>query len=227
MPEKPEKNAPPPSTMNNIDAIGNRNVGCNKGMGNWYSLEKQVAMGHSYSQQVEHGAKMISDPVVTEYVNRVGQNLVRNSDAKVPFTIKVIDTDEINAFALPGGFFYVNSGLILAADNEAELAGVMAHEIGHVAACHVAREQTRSNIANLASIPLIFVPGGWAVYRRSAGGDGNRRAADVHEVLAHLRVGSRLPWHGVHVQGRLRSAIVHLVLREDRGAGEEEARHIG
>ena len=150
--------------MDNIDAIGNRNVGCNKGMGNWYSLDKQVAMGRSYSQQVEHGAKMINDPVVTEYVNRVGQNLVRNSDAKVPFTIKVIDTDEINAFALPGGFFYVNSGLILAADNEAELAGVMAHEIGHVAACHVAREQTRSNIVNLASIPLIFVPGGWAVY---------------------------------------------------------------
>jgi predicted Zn-dependent protease len=89
---------------------------------------------------------------------------VRNSDSKVPFTIKVIDTDEINAFALPGGFFYVNSGLILAADNEAELAGVMAHEIAHVAACHVAREQTRSNIVNLASIPLIFVPGGWAVY---------------------------------------------------------------
>ena len=164
MPDKPEKNAPPKDVMDNIDAIGNRNVGCNKGMGNWYSLEKQVGMGQQYSQQVEHSAKLISDPVVTEYVNRVGQNLVRNSDAKVPFTIKVIDTDEINAFALPGGFFYVNSGLILAADNEAELAGVMAHEIGHVAACHVAREQTRSNIANLASIPLIFVPGGWAVY---------------------------------------------------------------
>ena len=111
MPEKPEKNAPSPSTMNNIDAIGNRNVGCNKGMGNWYSLEKQVGNGPPYSQQVEHGAKMITDPVVTEYVNRIGQNLVRNSDAKVPFTIKVIDTDEINAFALPGGFFYVNSGL--------------------------------------------------------------------------------------------------------------------
>jgi len=150
--------------MQNIDAIGNRNVGCSKGVGNWYSLDKQVAMGRQYSQQVEHNAKLVSDPVVTEYINRLGQNLVRNSDAKVPFTIKVIDTDEINAFALPGGFFYVNSGLILAADNEAELAGVMAHEIGHVAACHVAREQTRGNLVNLASIPLIFVPGGWAVY---------------------------------------------------------------
>jgi predicted Zn-dependent protease len=161
---KPDKNAPPPSTLKNIDAIGNRNVGCNTGAGNWYSLEKQVAMGQQYSQQVEHGVKLVSDPVITEYVNRVGQNIVRNSDSKVPFTIKVIDTDEINAFALPGGFFYVNSGLILAADNEAELAGVMAHEIAHVAACHVAREQTRGNIVNLASIPLVFVPGGWAVY---------------------------------------------------------------
>jgi predicted Zn-dependent protease len=121
-------------------------------------------MGQQYSQQVEHGVKLVSDPVVTEYVNRIGQNLVRNSDSKVPFIIKVIDTNEINAFALPGGFFYVNSGLILAADNEAELAGVMAHEIAHVAACHVAREQTRSNIVSLASIPLVFVPGGWAVY---------------------------------------------------------------
>ena len=162
--DKPDKNAPTPSTINNVDAIGNRNVGCNKGVGNWYSLDKQVAMGRQYSQYVEKSAKLVSDPMVTEYVNRIGQNLVRNSDAKVPFTIKVIDTDELNAFALPGGFFYVNSGLILAADNEAELAGVMAHEIAHVAACHVAREQTRGNIVNLASIALIFVPGGWGVY---------------------------------------------------------------
>ena len=180
-PEKPDKNAPSPSTMNNIDAIGNRNVGCDKGMGNWYSLDKQVAMGRAYSQQVEHGAKMVQDPVVTEYVNRIGQNLVRNSDAKVPFTIKVIDTDEINAFALPGGFFYVNSGLILAADSEAELAGVMAHEIGHVAACHVAREQTRGNIVNLASIPLIFVPGGWAVY------EGTQAALSIGVPLTFMK----------------------------------------
>ena len=180
-PDKPDKNAPSPSTLNNIDAIGNRNVGCNKGMGNWYSLDKQVAMGRAYSQQVEHTAKMVQDPVVTEYINRLGQNLVRNSDAKVPFIIKVIDTDELNAFALPGGFFYVNSGLILAADNEAELAGVMAHEIGHVAACHVAREQTRSNIANLATIPLIFVPGGWAVY------EGTQAALSIGVPLTFMK----------------------------------------
>jgi predicted Zn-dependent protease len=143
-----------------VDAVGNRNVGCNRGFGNWYSVEKQIAMGKAYSQQVESSVKLVQDPVVTEYVNRLGQNLVRNSDAQVPFTIKVIDSDEINAFALPGGFFYVNSGLILAADEEAELAGVMAHEIAHVAACHAARENTRGNIMNMASIPLIFVGGG-------------------------------------------------------------------
>jgi predicted Zn-dependent protease len=154
-----EDDKPTPS-MKNIDAIGNRNVGCSKGLGNWYSVEKQIAMGKQFAQQVESSAKLVTDPVVTEYVNRIGQNLVRNSDSKVPFTIKVIDSDEVNAFALPGGFFYVNSGLLLAADNEAELAGVMAHEIAHVAACHVAREQTRGELANLATIPLIFVGGG-------------------------------------------------------------------
>ena len=171
-PEKSEKNTVSPEAMKNIDAIGNRNVGCDKGIGNWYSLEKQVAMGRQVSQQVEHSAKLVQDPTITEYVNRVGQNLVRNSDAKVPFTIKVIDTDEINAFALPGGFFFVNSGLILAADNEAELAGVMAHEIGHVAACHAVRGMTRENLFNLASIGLIFVPGGWGVYEAEQAGLG-------------------------------------------------------
>jgi predicted Zn-dependent protease len=149
-----------------VDAIGTRHVGCDRGMGNWYSLEKQIGMGKQYSMQVESMSKMINDPVITEYVNRVGQNIVRNSDAQVPFTIKVIDDDSINAMALPGGFFYVNTGLILAADGEAELAGVMAHEIAHVAACHAARENTRGNLMNIASIPLIMVGGpiGYAAY---------------------------------------------------------------
>jgi len=135
-------------------------------LANWYGVEKQVALGRHYAQRVEATVKLIQDPVITEYVNRVGQNIVRNSDAQVPFTIKVIDSDEINAFALPGGF-YVNSGLILAADEEAELAGVMAHEIGHVAACHAARENTRGNLLSLVSIPLILVGGpiGYAGYR--------------------------------------------------------------
>jgi predicted Zn-dependent protease len=122
--------------------------------------------------QVEQGAKVVSDPVVSEYVNRIAQNIVRNSDAKVPFTVKVLDDDSVNAFALPGGYFYVQSGLILAADNEAELAAVMAHEIGHVAACHAARQQTRSNLAQLASIPLIFMGGGLAFGLYEAAGIG-------------------------------------------------------
>jgi beta-barrel assembly-enhancing protease len=143
-----------------VDAVGNRNVGCGRGVGNWYSIERQVAMGRQYAQQIESQVKLVNDPVVTEYVNRIGQNLVRNSDAQVPFTIKVIDSDVVNAMALPGGFFYVNSGLILAADEEAEMAGVMAHEIAHVAACHLAREQTRGTLMQLATIPLIFVGGG-------------------------------------------------------------------
>ncbi|HWF91429.1 MAG TPA: M48 family metallopeptidase [Terriglobales bacterium] len=149
-----------------VDAIGNRNVGCKQGIGNWYSIEKQVAMGRSYAQQVESQSKMITDPVITEYVNRIGQNIVRNSDAQVPFTIKVIDSDVVNAMALPGGYFYVNSGLILAADEESELAAVMAHEIAHVAACHAAREQSRGNLMQMASIPLIFIGGpiGYAGY---------------------------------------------------------------
>jgi predicted Zn-dependent protease len=150
------------------DEIGTRNVG--KGV-NFYSLEKEMAIGKQLADDVQRQAKIISDPVIAEYVNRIGQNLVRNSDAKVPFTIKVIDSEEVNAFALPGGYFFVNSGLILKADNEAELAGVMSHEIAHVAARHGTRQATRGEIANLATIPLIFM-GGWA-------GFGARQAAQV------------------------------------------------
>jgi len=146
-----------------VDAVGNRNVGCERGVGNWYSVEGQVAMGQKYAREIESQVKLVNDPVVTEYVNRIGQNLVRNSDAQVPFTIKVIDSDVVNAMALPGGFFYVNSGLILAADEEAEMAGVMAHEIAHVAACHYGREMTRANILQMMSIPFIFM-GGWVGY---------------------------------------------------------------
>jgi beta-barrel assembly-enhancing protease len=153
---------------NDVDAIGNRHVG---GL-DWYSTETDIKIGKMYAQQIEQSMKLIKDPVVTEYVNRIGQNLVRNSDAKVPFTIKVVDSDEINAMALPGGFFYVNSGLILAADDEAELAGVMAHEIAHVALRHGTRGQTRADIANIMSIPLIFVGGGIGYAARQAAGIG-------------------------------------------------------
>jgi predicted Zn-dependent protease len=152
----------PKNSKEDVDAIGNRNVG--KGI-NFYSLDKEMALGKSLAQEVERSAKLVDDPVVTEYVNRVGQNLVRNSDAKVPFTIKVIDSDEINAFALPGGFFYVNSGLILRAQEESELAGVMAHEIAHVAARHGTKQATKGDLVQIASIPaMIFIPYSWAGY---------------------------------------------------------------
>jgi beta-barrel assembly-enhancing protease len=148
-----------------VDAIGNRKIG-KRGLGDWYSLETDVKMGRQYAQMVDSSSKFISDPVITEYVNRIGQNLVRNSDAQVPFTFKVIDSDVINAFSLPGGFVYINSGIIMAADEEAELAGVMAHEIAHVCARHATRQLTRSQYAGIATIPLIFVGGGigYAVY---------------------------------------------------------------
>ncbi|HXT24402.1 MAG TPA: M48 family metallopeptidase [Candidatus Eisenbacteria bacterium] len=152
----------PKNSKEDVDAIGNRSVG--KGI-NFYSLEKEIGLGKQLAQEVERSSKLVDDPVVTEYVNRVGQNLVRNSDAKVPFTIKVIDSDEINAFALPGGFFYVNSGLILRANEESELAGVMAHEIAHVAARHGTKQATKGDIVQLASIPaMIFIPYTWAGY---------------------------------------------------------------
>ena len=152
----------PKNSKEDVEAIGNRSVG--KGV-NFYSIEKEIALGKGLAQEVEKSAKLIDDPVVTEYVNRVGQNLVRNSDARVPFTIKVIDSDEVNAFALPGGFFYVNSGLILRAQEESELAGVMAHEISHVTARHGTKQATKGDIMQIASIPaMIFIPYSWAGY---------------------------------------------------------------
>src|SRR5436853_1503176 len=152
----------PRNSKEDVDAIGDRKVSCHM---NWFSIEKEIALGKGLAQEVERSSKLIDDPVVTEYVNRVGQNLVRNSDARVPFTIKVIDSDEVNAFALPGGFFYVNSGLILRAQEESELAGVMAHEISHVCARHGTKNATKGELMQLATIPLILLgPGGWAGY---------------------------------------------------------------
>ena len=153
------KNAPKKKNMD-LDNIGNRDI--NKGGVGLMkmSLENEIAMGRALSKELESSVTLVQDPVITEYVNRVGQNIVRSSDAKVPFTIKVIESDEINAVSLPGGFFYVNTGLILAADEEAELAGVMAHEIAHVTARHSAEQQQKASLLNIASIPLMIFGGG-------------------------------------------------------------------
>jgi beta-barrel assembly-enhancing protease len=160
-----------------VDNIGNRDI--NKRSINFMSLDKEIALGKELARQVEQESKLVTDPVINEYVNRVGQNIVRNSDAKVPFTIKVIDSDEVNAFALPGGFFYVNSGLILAADTESELAGVMAHEIAHVAARHGTEQASKGQLLNVATIPLIFVGGGI--------GYGIQQAANLAVPLTFLK----------------------------------------
>ena len=164
--KKLQKRAPK-NKKEDVESIGERNVG--KGV-NFYSLEKEIALGKSMANDIERHAKIVDDPVIAEYVNRVGQNLVRNSDARVPFTIKLIDSEVVNAFALPGGFFYVHSGLMLRAESESELAGVMAHEIAHVAARHGTRQATKGQLVNFATIPLLFI-GGWTGFgiRQAAG----------------------------------------------------------
>ena len=150
----------PLSPMEDPSQIGKRKV--NGGSDNFFgwlggSQEKEIAIGRQLAAEVEQGAKMVDDPMITEYVNRVGQNIVLHSDAKIPFTIKVIDSDDVNAFALPGGFFFVNKGLLLAADNESELAGVMAHEIAHVAARHAMENQGKGTLMNYGMLAgMIF-----------------------------------------------------------------------
>ena len=166
----------PLSTKEDPSQIGKRKI--NKGTDKFFgwlggSQEKEIALGRQLALEVEQSAKLVEDPLITEYVNRVGQNIVLHSDAKIPFTIKVIDSDEVNAFALPGGFFFVNRGLILAADNEAELAGVMAHEIAHVAARHAMENQGKLQAINYGLIATIIFGGGVAsAIAQNAGGLG-------------------------------------------------------
>jgi beta-barrel assembly-enhancing protease len=142
--------------IRDISAVGNRDVGCTSGLGSRYSLEEQIEIGGSFAEQVMENSKLITDPVITDYINRIGQNLASNSDAQIPFTFTIVDAEEVNAFSLPGGFIFVNSGLIRTADNEAELAGVISHEIAHVAACHAAQEMAREELANSSSFSLLF-----------------------------------------------------------------------
>lgn len=167
-----KKNAGKPlSNDENPALIGKRKLNSGLFASMSMSTEKEIALGRQLSAEIDRQAKLIEDPVITEYVNRVGQNIVLNSDAKMPFTIKVIDADEVNAFALPGGFFYVNKGLLLAADNEAEIAGVMAHEIAHVTARHAVETQAKGMLAQIGliagSIFLGGVPG--AILQNTAG----------------------------------------------------------
>ena len=157
---RPRKLKIKPGGRDDLAAIGTRKI---DGW-DWYSPQSELELGRRHAQQLEAGMKFIEDPAITEYVNRLGQELVRNSDAKAAFTIKVVDSDEPRAYALPGGFLYVNSGLLSAVDNEAQLAGVMAHAIAHVAARHVTRMMTRAQFANYMTAPLIFAGGKCNIY---------------------------------------------------------------
>jgi predicted Zn-dependent protease len=143
-----------------VEAIGERRVARRSII----SQEKEIGVGKQYANEIDHSVKMVTDPVVVEFVNRLAQNVARNSDLTIPLTVKVIDSPELNAFALPGGFLYVNSGLVLAADEEAQVAGVVAHEIAHVAARHWASQMTKATFLQYAMIPLIFTPMSYPVY---------------------------------------------------------------
>jgi len=159
-PAAPDKKKKKPK--DDVEAIGERDVG---GGLNFYNIEKEIALGKQLADEVERSAKIVRDPLIAEYVNRVGQNLARNSDGQVPFHFKVIESPQVNAFALPGGFLFVNTGLIEEAETEGELAGVLAHEIAHVTARHGTRQATRGQLANLATIPLmVMTGGGWTGY---------------------------------------------------------------
>jgi predicted Zn-dependent protease len=154
-----KKPKPKKKDHSDIENIGNRNI--NGGLQLFVpNLESEIMMGRQVARELESSVTLLNDPTVNEYVNRIGQNIVKNSDAKVPFNIKVIESDEINAVSLPGGFFYINHGLILAAEDEAELAGVMAHEIAHVTARHAMEQQGKAQLLNIATIPASIFLGG-------------------------------------------------------------------
>ncbi|MDQ6664457.1 MAG: M48 family metallopeptidase [Acidobacteriota bacterium] len=157
--------------------IGHRKVA---GGPNFYSLEKEMALGRLLAVEVTRQARILDDPIVSEYVNRIGQNLVRNSDVTFPVTIKIIDSEDLNAFALPGGFVFVNTGLIRLSETEAELASAMAHEIAHVAARHATRQATRDQLASIAAIPIMIGMGGW-------GGLAARQAMGIGVPLGFLK----------------------------------------
>lgn len=168
-----------PGSKDDIDSIGARQIG-KRGVGNWYSPEREVAVGKEYAEEIESEVTLLQNRAVTAYIDTIAQRIARHSDAHLPLTVKVIDSDDPNAFSLMGGYLYVNSGMLLACDEEAELAGVIAHEIAHISAHHAARQMTRSNIFDLATLPLTMVGGGAAI-------GAARLAANVVGPLAFMK----------------------------------------
>ena len=195
-----------------VDDIGDRKVAHRSII----SQEKEIAIGKQYADQIDEEAKMLKDPVINEYVNRVAQNLARNSDLNIPLTVKVIDDPAINAFTLPGGFMYVNTGFLMAADEEDQVAGVIAHEIGHAAARHWASQMTKQTIVQFAMIPLMFIPMSSGLYGRH-GSLYEWRAAGLSEIQPEGRAGGGLPGPPIHVQGGVRPQRLRRLLRQGYG----------
>jgi predicted Zn-dependent protease len=142
-----------------INAIGHRRIVHDA---NFYSPEREKELGKALSQAVERSSKLLNDPIVAEYIERVAQNVANNSDAHIPVTVRVIDSDVVNAFTLPGGYQYINLGLLLQLHGEAELASLLARGIAHTALRSAAREATKGELMELATVPLILTPAGWS-----------------------------------------------------------------
>jgi predicted Zn-dependent protease len=171
----------PKNAKDDVTRIGSRKVDT---CVNFFSWEKEMALGKQLAQEVQRQAHVVDDPLVGEFLNRLGQNLVRSSDAKVPFQFQVIEGEAPNAFALPGGYIFVYTGLLRLADEEAELAAAVAHEVAHVAARHMTCQATKSQIANIASLPATILLGGW-------GGVAARQAAGIAIPTAFLHFGRK------------------------------------
>lgn len=114
------------------------------------SDRQEIELGNQMNQQLRSGQVRISrNGELNRYVEQIGRRLAANSDrSNLPFTFQVVEDDSVNAFATLGGFVYVNTGLIRTADNEAELASVMAHEIGHIGGRHLVKQMRQKALAN-------------------------------------------------------------------------------
>jgi hypothetical protein len=174
---------PSNSEKYDVNRIGQRNTG--KGV-NLYSLEKERALGQEMAETIDRQTKFVTDPDIVKYVSGVAQRIIGNSDAQVAFTIKVVDSTELNTFALPGGFLYVDKGVLSELDSEAELAGLIAHEVAHVAARHGTRYATRRTAWNVISFPVIYMAGPGAIGARQIGPLALRKFARDAELEADL-----------------------------------------
>ncbi len=159
-PPRPPRALKKPPTKYDLAKVGKRGIG--SGM-NFYSLDGERELGKNLSREADQQMRLLEDPVVSEYVNRIGQNIALNSDLKVPLVVKIVRDDEVNAFSLPGGYLYVTTGLLGEADSEAQIAGVIGHEVAHIAARHGTRTVSKRMLWSIILRgAAIATPGGRA-----------------------------------------------------------------